>query len=175
MTINGTPVSLGKDGKLVIGTSTVDLGGARLSAFVGPMTLSGGLGAVLTLNGQVATAYKSGGLIIIRSITLTPGGPASTVSGSVLSAGPSGLVIVGSRFTSSFSFSVSASVTGSSSSPKGIVVGAQASAFPSTLLPNATDRKKSVAHTLVVPRAEGLFWTLVTGIPALIGIAMICL
>jgi len=76
ITLSGTVLSLGPSG-LQIGSSTIPLSSPQPSVF--------------TIASQTFTASPSG--FTIGSQTLLPGGPALTLSGTIISLGPSGLQI----------------------------------------------------------------------------------
>lgn len=81
---NGLVVSDATSGLVIGGSSTL------LFSSLAPVPTSG---AVITLGGQVYTATNSGGSVIIGSLTLSPGGPAYTISGVVVSDATTGLVV----------------------------------------------------------------------------------
>ncbi|MCJ1338217.1 hypothetical protein MMC09_003503 [Bachmanniomyces sp. S44760] len=92
-TIGGQVVSLGPSG-IVIGSSTISLSPLPAAA-TNPLAGSSG---VLTIQGHTFSAVQPAGSsneIVIGSATLSVSGPAATISGQVLSLGPSGLVIPG--------------------------------------------------------------------------------
>ncbi|OCL12304.1 hypothetical protein AOQ84DRAFT_227902 [Glonium stellatum] len=84
-------------------TPTKPLGGFILSGLGGPggpettngMLQSPQSGAVVMLGNQVITAVDPAGVVVIGSITISPGGPAATISGHVISAVSTGVVIDG--------------------------------------------------------------------------------
>jgi len=80
VTISGTPVSLGSS-NLVIGGST----------FAIKTPFPGRVPSVFTVADQMFTANPTG--FAIASVTVSPGGPAVTISGTPISLGPSGLVV----------------------------------------------------------------------------------
>ncbi|KAF2236548.1 hypothetical protein EV356DRAFT_530829, partial [Viridothelium virens] len=92
VTIDGQRISVGSQG-VVIG-STVEP-----YSTISPQSESPE--AAVTLGLQVYTALESSGKVVLGSITLMPGGPAQTLSGKVVSAASSGIVIDGT--TQSFS------------------------------------------------------------------------
>lgn len=75
------------------------------------------LGAVITLGSQVLAAMDSSGIVTIGSITISPGGPAATISGHVISAATNGLVVDGT--TTDFSFVTQPPGTSTQASAKG--------------------------------------------------------
>ena len=81
---NGLVVSDATSGLVIGGSSTL------LFSSLAPAPTSG---AVITLGGQVYTVTNSGGSVIIGSLTLSPGGPAYTISGVVVSDATTGLVV----------------------------------------------------------------------------------
>ena len=112
MTVVGTPVSLGSDGRLVIGSLTTSL------------PTSGGVGAVFTAGGLVFTEGSSD--LVVDGKTLFPGGPPMTVAGTLVSLGPDGELIAGSTSTT-----LPANWGGGSSTPQ-VFKGAQGrNAIPS--------------------------------------------
>ena len=80
--LNSTSVSLDASGSLLIGTSTI------------PLHIP--TPAVITTDGQILTV-EQGGLIAIDGVTLSSGGPRATISGTLVSVGPGGLVIGSDR------------------------------------------------------------------------------
>lgn len=80
ITIFGTPVSLGPSG-LVVGSSTILINIAPSTAPV-----------LATIAGQKITTEPSGG-VAIGGITLTPGGPGTTIAGTPVSLGASVLMV----------------------------------------------------------------------------------
>ena len=76
--INGTPISVGPGGSLVIGTSTI--------------SLETPTPAVITTDGQIFTV-EGNGLIAIGGATLSSGGAGTIISGTPISVGPGGLAI----------------------------------------------------------------------------------
>lgn len=81
LTIDGTVISLGPSGTLAIGSSTTNL----------PP-----LGRTYTLAGQTLTLNPDSSALTIAGTTISAGGPAVTVHGTVISVQPSGTLIVGS-------------------------------------------------------------------------------
>ncbi len=81
VTISGTVVSLGLSGALAIGSSTTNL-------------LP--LGKTYTVAGQTFTLNSDSSAFAIAGTTISAGGPAVTVDGTVISVQPSGTLIVGS-------------------------------------------------------------------------------
>lgn len=80
VTISGTPISLAPSGSaLVIGSSTMSL----------PTP------TIFTVGGQVFTAAPAG--FALGSTTLTPNGAAATISGTAISLGPSGSLVIGTN------------------------------------------------------------------------------
>ncbi|TKA83318.1 hypothetical protein B0A55_00636 [Friedmanniomyces simplex] len=93
-TINGVLISDGGARGLVIDRSQTVPFSAAASA-----TASPGSEAVLTLGGSIYTASGRAGdsLVVVDGITLSRGGPAATIDGTVISDGPSGLVVGGTQ------------------------------------------------------------------------------
>lgn len=81
VTISGTVISLSPSGALAIGSSTTDL--LQLSK-------------TYTLAGQIFTMNSDSSALTIAGMTISAGGPAVTVHGTVISVQPSGTLIVGS-------------------------------------------------------------------------------
>ena len=77
ITISGTPVSLAPGGTLAIGSSTISL--PSQTAF--------------TVGGQIFIAEPTG--FAVAGTTLTPGGPAITISGTPVSLAPGGTLAIG--------------------------------------------------------------------------------
>ena len=92
--IDGQKISMGPQG-IVVGSTTASY------SVSGPQSELPNLAVTLGL--QVYTASESSGNVVVGSITLTPGGPAQTISGEVLSAAPSGSGVVIDEETMSFS------------------------------------------------------------------------
>ena len=86
MTVAGTPLSLGSDGKLIVGSLTTSL----------PTGMANG--AVFTAGGLVFTEGSSD--VVVNGQTLLPGGSPVTVAGTPVSLGLDGKLIVGSLTTS---------------------------------------------------------------------------
>ena len=84
VTISGTRLSLDASGELHVGTSSVDL--------VPFQTATPG---VFTVEGLTFTAGASSA-VAVDGVTLTPGGPATTISGERISLGVNGRLVVGS-------------------------------------------------------------------------------
>lgn len=106
--IGGTQISVGSGGVIISDpsgqVSTVPFPAAAQST-VGqgePTDVVANSGAIVTLGSSAQTAVQSNGAVVIGSVTLTPGGAAVTISGTVFSAGSSGLAVDG---TSTISFS----------------------------------------------------------------------
>ena len=78
ITINSTPISLNPSGSLLIGTRTVPL----------PIPTP----AVITTDGQVFTVEQNG-LVAVDGVTLSSGGPGTTISGTPVSVGSGGLMV----------------------------------------------------------------------------------
>ena len=78
ITINSTPISLNPSGSLLIGTSAVPLPNATP--------------AVVTTDGQVFTVEQNG-LVAVDGVTLSSGGPGTTISGTPMSVGSGGLMV----------------------------------------------------------------------------------
>lgn len=78
ITVNSTPISLGPSGSLLIGTSTVPL----------PIPTP----AIVTTDGQVFTVEQNG-LVAVDGVTLSSGGPGTTISGTPMSVGSGGLLV----------------------------------------------------------------------------------
>jgi hypothetical protein len=113
-TIDGKTVSYASTGLVVNGKT------APFSALSTPATTAAS-GAVLPIGSQVVTASElSDGNLVVDGTTLSVGGPAVTVSGQVISDGPSGLVD-GTKTVplSSPGSSTTAPAPGSTSSHKG--------------------------------------------------------
>lgn len=88
ITISGTPISLAPSGKLLIGTSSIDLPAKSLAS------------DVFSAGGLTFTSESSG--IIVDGTTLLPGGPGATISGTLVSlkAGKdSEILIIGTSTT----------------------------------------------------------------------------
>ena len=84
VTVSGTIISLGQHGALKIGSSTINL-----------PTLSNVFPSeVYTVAGQVFTPNPSA--FSIAGTTISAGGPAATVNGTVISLDPSGTLVIGS-------------------------------------------------------------------------------
>ena len=77
-TLNSTLISLDASGSLLIGTSTI------------PLHIP--TPAVISTDGQIWTV-EQGGLLAVDGVTLSSGGPGTTISGSPVNVGPGGLVI----------------------------------------------------------------------------------
>lgn len=109
LTVSGTVYSLPASGS----GSVVVVNGVTSTLNPGPVTVA----AVLTLNGQTYSATVIDGtteVVIGPGTTLTPGGPAVTISGTTYSLGPSASFIVINGHTSTIGpATVSASTTGS--------------------------------------------------------------
>ena len=84
ITVGGTLVSLGPSGQLVVGSSTTTLASASTDQ-------------LLTVGGQKFLAASTG--FAIGSQTIAPGGAPVTISGTVVSLGPSGKLVIGSETT----------------------------------------------------------------------------
>jgi photosystem II stability/assembly factor-like uncharacterized protein len=89
-TIGGVEVSAVSAGLMVGGTQTIPLSD--------PALVSAGASsqAIFTLGGSLITAFLpsgTGNAIVVDGTTLSPGGLAATISGTVVSAGSAGLVI----------------------------------------------------------------------------------
>ncbi len=87
ITIQGTPVAVGSSG-LIIGTSTIPLLTVPTEQALPPSAASH---EPTTIMGQVAQPVSNG--ISIAGVTLAPGAPPVTISGTPVSVGSSGLVI----------------------------------------------------------------------------------
>ena len=87
ITVDGARLSLGASGQLVFGSSTTSL----------PAITAGPATPMVTVGGQTFLAKSAG--FAIGSQTLTPGGAAVTVDGTVVSLGPSGKLVVGGQTT----------------------------------------------------------------------------
>jgi hypothetical protein len=93
-TIGGVAVSAGSAGLVVGGTQTVPLPNPE-SASAGASSQ-----AVFTLGGSPITVFLPSGTsnaIVVDGTTLSPGGPAATMSGTIVSAGSAGLVVGGTQ------------------------------------------------------------------------------
>ena len=110
LTVSGTVYSLPASGS---GSVVVVNGVTSTLNNPGPVTVA----AILTLNGQTYSATVIDGtteVVIGPGTTLTPGGPAVTISGTTYSLGPSASFIVVNGHTSTIGpATVSASTTGS--------------------------------------------------------------
>ena len=100
-TISGAVLSAASQGLVIGGTETIAFTTLAQPAMV------------FTLSGQAHTALESAGgvLVVDGSVTLTPGGSATTVSGAVYSAASSGLVIDGSSTVSVLSAHAATTLT----------------------------------------------------------------
>ena len=98
-TIAGTPITLGSDGKLTVGSLTTTL----------PTKITNG--AVFTAGGLVFTEGSSD--VVVDGKTLFPGGSPITVAGTAITLGPDGKLIVGSITTT-----LPASLSTGSSTPQ---------------------------------------------------------
>lgn len=78
ITVNSTPISLYPSGSLLIGTNTVRL----------PIPTP----AVVTTDDQVLTVEQNG-LVAVDGVTLSSGGPGTTISGTPMSVGSGGLMV----------------------------------------------------------------------------------
>ena len=85
VTVGGTIISLGQNGALEIGSSTISL----------PSPSDSSPDRVYTVAGQIFTANPS--VISIAGTTISAGGPAITVGGKIISLQASGTLVVGSR------------------------------------------------------------------------------
>ena len=83
-TIDGTIISLGQSGALVIGSSTVNL----------PTQFHTPYNKAYTIAGQTFTPNPSA--FSIASTTISAGGPAVTIDGKIITIQPSGTVVLGS-------------------------------------------------------------------------------
>ena len=83
-TIDGTIISLGQSGALVIGSSTVNL----------PTQIHTPYNKAYTIAGQTFTPNPSA--FSIASTTISAGGPAVTIDGTIITIQPSGTVLLGS-------------------------------------------------------------------------------
>ena len=93
MTIAGTPVTLGSDGKLTVGSLTTTL----------PTEITNG--AIFTAGGLIFTEGSSD--VVVDGKTLFPGGSPITVSGTPVTLGSDGKLTVGSSITTSLPTSLS--------------------------------------------------------------------
>jgi len=112
--IDGRPyTAIADDGEMVLGSTTLSIGGPAITLAGGHIASAvyGGLvfdvtstvslmapyasGAVVTINGEIYSAYDDEGKLILGSYTLSVHGPAITFAGHVLSAAISGLVMDG--------------------------------------------------------------------------------
>lgn len=84
-TFSGVSVSIGLD-HVVIGPSTISFAPAATT----PRPARGG---TFTVGGQVITVFNSHSLAIVNGITLSPGGAAMMLAGTVISAADSGIVV----------------------------------------------------------------------------------
>ena len=85
--LSGTPIALGYSGVLTIGSSSTLLPN-------GPAVPTAN---IYTVGGQIITANPTG--FAVGTTTLSPGGSAATISGTVVSLGPSGALLIGSSST----------------------------------------------------------------------------
>ena len=132
--VDGTSISVGSGGYMVIGTSSVKIPTATNGADVA--FTGGSSGVVFTSGSQTMTAVKSNGNAVIQGNTQ---GPAKTIDGEVISNGPHCSVAVEGTESATVPFSPNATGTvGSGSSVSGA-----ASTAPGTNVP-LTD---SVAST----------------------------
>ena len=99
VTIAGTPVTLGSDGKLTVGSLTTSL----------PTRITNG--AVFTAGGLVFTEGLSD--VVVDGKTLFPGGSPITLAGTPVTLGPDGKLVVGSTTTT-----LPASLSTGSSTPQ---------------------------------------------------------
>ena len=82
--VDGTVISLGQSGALAIDSTTIDLSTSLYNFF----------GQAYTVAGQVFTPNPSA--FLVADTTISPGGPAVTVDGTIISLEPSDTLIVGS-------------------------------------------------------------------------------
>lgn len=87
ITVAGTPVSLGSDGKLIVGSLTTNL----------PNSIGSSNGAIFTAGGLVFTEGSSD--IVVDGTTVFPGRSSITVAGTPISLGSDGTLVVGSSTT----------------------------------------------------------------------------
>lgn len=102
VTISSTPYTLAADGNLVAGTSTVDISSLAVAAQTPDSD-----DAFTTINDQTIATVPSNALVI-ASHTISPGGPAITISGTVYSIAADGDLIAGTR---TYSIDPAAAVT----------------------------------------------------------------
>ena len=81
--VSGTPIALGYSGVLMIGSSSTQL----------PAAPAVPTADIYTVGGQTITANPTG--FVVGSTTLSPGGSPVTISGTVVSLGPSGALLIG--------------------------------------------------------------------------------
>ena len=86
LTLSGTIISLNSAGQLVVGSKTIPLDRASGSL--------GGEGSTTTVAGQGLTANLTA--VLVAGLTLRPGGPGMTLSGTMVSLDSSGKLILGS-------------------------------------------------------------------------------
>lgn len=160
---NGTPL-------IVIGSTTLTSGGAALttdgvvlSAGPGGLVMSGAsgsgssvAGAVFTIGSEAFTAYESvngqgATVVVIGSQTLTVGGPPVTLpDGEVVSAGTSGLLMVGGGSISSVPYSAIPAKTTSSADPSSMtILSPSGSAGTATAGATHTSKKSGVERVEV--------------------------
>ena len=123
LTVGGAAVTL-PDGQVVSADSTGIVVGTGTAAITEAFSALPGSGtakpvseAVLTLGGTTISASEgSSGVVVVEGHTLSPGGSAATIDGTVISAGTSGIVVGGTNSQSSTVFYSSApNPTGSAS------------------------------------------------------------
>ena len=130
ITLSGTPVSLAPSGVLIIGSSSIDLPPKSLAS------------NVFTAGGLTFTAESPA--VVVEGTTLVPGGPAATVSGTLISlkAGKdSGVLIVG---TSTISLPAHTSAPNNILTAGGLTFTSESSAIivdGTTLLPGGPGAK----------------------------------
>ena len=94
ITMDGHVVSLGSNGVVVDGSSTIGLEQLASADLIKEMKAT----AIITLGSSELTAFEeSNGDMVIRTQTISIGGPAITVDGHVLSDGPNGVIVDGAK------------------------------------------------------------------------------
>lgn len=82
-TIAGTSIALQSNGKLIIGSKTIDVPTQAPNS------------NIFTVGSLIFTASPSSSVVAISGTTLTPGGPGATISGTSITLQPNGNLIVG--------------------------------------------------------------------------------
>ncbi|KAI9667697.1 MAG: hypothetical protein M1821_000514 [Bathelium mastoideum] len=101
--VDGTSVSVGPQGVVIRGSTTLPLPHVGTSA--DPRDY-----AAVKIDSKILTAYQQSGqhVIVFGSSTLSVGGPALTTAGEVISVASTGIVVVSSGSTSTYMFSTAA-------------------------------------------------------------------